>query len=154
MCPGTPQSGGCLAVIWRAHLRRWELLPRAGIGARRRAGSERILRLAGLASIAMRNLNPFTVLSFCYPLSNWLAQRSLMSCLRARERLPNRCQATISPNSRRSSWRSPPLAIREIVPCRFSRSSVSGQRSRHGVVVEQDRCCQFSNLAPRLSFRF
>jgi hypothetical protein len=46
---GTPRSDGCLAGIRRASGRRRALLPRAGMGTRRSAGFERILRLAALA---------------------------------------------------------------------------------------------------------
>jgi len=46
---GTPRPDGRLAGIRMAYLRRWALLPRAGVGARRSAGFERILPLAALA---------------------------------------------------------------------------------------------------------
>ena len=48
-CSGTPRPDGRLAGIRMAYLRRWASLPRSGVGARRSAGFERILRLAALA---------------------------------------------------------------------------------------------------------
>jgi len=48
-CSGTPRPDGRLAGIRMAYLRRWASLPRSGVGARRSAGFERILRPAALA---------------------------------------------------------------------------------------------------------
>jgi hypothetical protein len=48
-CSGTPRPDGRVAGIRMAYVRRWALLPGAGVDARRSAGLERTFRLAALA---------------------------------------------------------------------------------------------------------